>query len=318
MPLFQEIIFFLKNPKNYKQLPTLSISQKIWWLFGIWSAGLTISIGLSFFVISPVLEYFKINSGDHLITQEFQTTPIWIMFILACIIAPLTEELAFRYFLKPKFRFVLALSLAFLIYFVTSFGLTLFTNIYNLSLDEVLLGQFLLAIIPFFTLVFSIIFFVLKPDLISNFFDKYLLIFIPISSLVFALMHIANFENFQKFWFLTPILVLPQLVVGIALVFIRFRFDFLWAMVLHFVHNFSIFLLPMLLYSLPKGSLEKIVSLNSEDYFRLLTFKEIAILSSVSLYTLFLFSTSLGLFIFHLIKFIQYKKLKTTELEIKD
>lgn len=54
---------------------------------------------------------------------------------------------------------------------------------------------------------------------------------------VFALVHLSNFQNLKEIWLLTPILIAPQLNVGIFLGFIRVRFGLLWSIGFHAAYN---------------------------------------------------------------------------------
>ncbi len=56
-------------------------------------------------------------------------------------------------------------------------------------------------------------------------------------TLVFGFYHITNFEINTQTFLLSPLLVAPQLSVGLFLGFIRVRFGLLWAMALHGLYN---------------------------------------------------------------------------------
>jgi hypothetical protein len=65
-------------------------------------------------------------------------------------------------------------------------------------------------------------------------------------TLIFGFYHITNFELSREVLLLSPLLVAPQLCVGIFLGYIRVRFGLLWAMLLHALYNF-VLLGPVLL-----------------------------------------------------------------------
>jgi membrane protease YdiL (CAAX protease family) len=58
-----------------------------------------------------------------------------------------------------------------------------------------------------------------------------------ISVILFGLIHISNFENMEGYYWLTPILVAPQLFAGFFLGFTRVKLGLGWAMLLHATHN---------------------------------------------------------------------------------
>ncbi len=56
-------------------------------------------------------------------------------------------------------------------------------------------------------------------------------------TLLFGFYHITNFEITPTVLILSPLLVAPQLCVGVLLGFIRVRFGLLWAILLHACYN---------------------------------------------------------------------------------
>ena len=64
-----------------------------------------------------------------------------------------------------------------------------------------------------------------------------------ISFLAFGAIHIGNFQNLEEAVFIAPLLVAPQLIMGVFLGFIRVKLGLSWAVLLHGCHNGIIFLL---------------------------------------------------------------------------
>ena len=58
-----------------------------------------------------------------------------------------------------------------------------------------------------------------------------------VSFSLFGFIHIFNFELTTNVLLLTPLLVLPQLLVGSYFGYIRVRFGLLWSMLLHGCYN---------------------------------------------------------------------------------
>ncbi|CAM1339742.1 CPBP family intramembrane glutamic endopeptidase [Tenacibaculum aestuarii] len=56
-------------------------------------------------------------------------------------------------------------------------------------------------------------------------------------AILFGFVHITNYQISTNVLLLSPILVLPQTLLGFYLGFIRVRFGLLWAMALHAVYN---------------------------------------------------------------------------------
>ncbi len=67
--------------------------------------------------------------------------------------------------------------------------------------------------------------------------SKYFKFFFHASVLIFGFYHMTNFEITSTTLLLSPLLVSPQLSVGVLLGLIRVRFGLLWAIALHAVYN---------------------------------------------------------------------------------
>ncbi len=70
--------------------------------------------------------------------------------------------------------------------------------------------------------------------------SRYFAFFLYGSTLIFGFYHITNFELSREVLLLSPILVAPQLCVGVFLAYIRVRFGLLWAILLHALYNFAL------------------------------------------------------------------------------
>ncbi len=61
-------------------------------------------------------------------------------------------------------------------------------------------------------------------------------------AIIFGLIHISNFETTTATLILIPLLVAPQIWIGILFGYIRIRFGLAWAMGLHSTHNLVLFI----------------------------------------------------------------------------
>lgn len=66
-----------------------------------------------------------------------------------------------------------------------------------------------------------------------------------ISAILFGVIHISNFEFNPQVLLLAPLLVAPQIVIGVFLGYIRVKLGLLWSILLHAAYNTVLFL-PML------------------------------------------------------------------------
>ncbi|NAS13515.1 CPBP family intramembrane glutamic endopeptidase [Poritiphilus flavus] len=104
---------------------------------------------------------------------------------------------------------------------------------------DLLLEQYSLTFIGFLAIVVA--------PLLEEFFFRGPLVFFKKSSffklifylftLAFGFYHITNFEITTTILVLSPLLVAPQLSVGVFLGFIRVRFGLIWAILLHACYN---------------------------------------------------------------------------------
>jgi len=83
--------------------------------------------------------------------------------------------------------------------------------------------------------------------------QSYFKIIFYLFTLSFGFIHIYNYESSATILALSPLLVSPQISVGVFLGFIRVKFGFLWAVLLHATYNL-IFVGPILLIRMLDGS----------------------------------------------------------------
>lgn len=150
--------------------------------------------------------------------------------IYICLIGPIIEETVFRLPLSFKKNHV-ALGLA--------FAVLLFSGLLPVSKSlNIYFGIWpAFAIRAGISLVFYFIIRMLLPNdirLKENL--KFLIIILSIW--IFGLMHIGNYTPIQ--WpiiWIYPIYVLPQLLIGWAQTFVRFKYGFVWGIMLHCLVN---------------------------------------------------------------------------------
>lgn len=176
------------------------------------------------YIVVNVLHHKSIRYSHFSTEKYIQALGLYKSLLIMTIKAPIIEELSFRLLLIPnRLNFSLSISfLAFLvldsIYYSTSF-------FEKLTISLIIFG-------------FSYIFYNLQwiPNL--NITPKKLVF---ISSLCFGGMHIVNFSPiYLDLFFLYPIYVLPQIVLGSILGIIRIRNGFFWAVLLHILVNGSV------------------------------------------------------------------------------
>ena len=149
-----------------------------------------------------------------------EAIPVWYIPIMAVIIAPLLEECIFRLPLR-------------------AFTLNLLLPICLIAL--IVFGRFAGAGAPL-PLIFAIALASIyigskgtKLTKLQSFYNKFPHVVFYGIALLFGAIHITNYDS--QVWPFLPILVLPQIVIGLLLGFVRLRYGFIWAFLLHAFHN---------------------------------------------------------------------------------
>ncbi|RAJ12644.1 CPBP family intramembrane glutamic endopeptidase [Arenibacter echinorum] len=75
------------------------------------------------------------------------------------------------------------------------------------------------------------------------------------SVLLFAVVHMSNFELTGEVYYIAPLLVAPQLILGVFLGYVRVKLGLLWSICLHAMYN-AVLITPILLYKFLNFPLE--------------------------------------------------------------
>ena len=136
----------------------------------------------------------------HSLQKIFQEMEPVLIFFFAVIMAPLLEEVMFRLILRFRSNFLILWSI--------HIGVALH------------LGQ--------------------KTSLLKTarkVWDKFYGWVFYLMTMAFGLMHIMNFEPSLNIYLLAPILVAPQILIGINLGYLRVRFGLIWSILFHAFYN---------------------------------------------------------------------------------
>lgn len=140
------------------------------------------------------------DRDNHKITDMIKTFPVVELLAFTVIIAPVFEELIFRLYLRYKNNY----ALHFLISIVSPTGVR----------NEQKAETFLISIWK----------------------KRYKFIFY-FSAVLFGLIHIINYEFSYTILLLSPILVAPQIILGLIIGYLRVRIGFVSGLLLHSLHN---------------------------------------------------------------------------------
>lgn len=153
-----------------------------------------------------------------------------IHFLWLVIVMPLMEETTFRLSLvfKPIF---LSLSIAMSAYYFMTFYLL------DISITDI--NHYFLIRVGISLLLGSIAFLVLKKnaDYINRFWNNNFRWIFYFSILTFGFAHISNYALSIRNVLLAPIIVLPQLICGVFLGYIRVKYGFIYSYASHLINN---------------------------------------------------------------------------------
>lgn len=224
MSILIEFFKFIYRPSIHKS-SSHSIYKKIYDVLSIYFfcfiIGISISIITFYFINTPKRKDNDINLGFDFI-------------FLSCLFLPLVEEILFR------------LSL---IYSRCNFSFTL-GGLSFLFLNNMLKANVSLTIenSSFIRIVVSIIISIIIGTIFYSFSKKYnnilnqfhrnnFKVLFYLSSIIFALLHISNFEMNLYSFLISPLMTLPQLLFGLAAGFIRVKYGFLYCFFIHILSN---------------------------------------------------------------------------------
>jgi len=219
-------VFFIKNPyyENSKNLK-LKINYLILLFIFI--------IILNLFLSSLTKGVFKFLNfplyHKHLSYLMEVKTNYYYVFLKIVIISPILEEFFFRSVLKPKKIF---LSL-----FLFSLFIFIFRIFEYKWIVSCLVSATLIILISFYLLKFEI-----NRNVLNMYFKNYRLI-VYVSSILFGLIHILNYNLTLPIILLSPIFFLPQIIAGFAYAFIRTKFGLILSIFSHSFYNLSLYML---------------------------------------------------------------------------
>ena len=201
------------------------------------STGTVISLFLIIFLFEIIVAgllftLIGMESHDHKMDELMKNMAFYQIFILAVIMAPVVEELIFRYYINKVW-----LCLALIPLLLSG------TSVYLFLTHPSPVVYIISAILIFVSLLFIGSMF-REPVLLwwkSGFRAYYPYIFY-LSATAFAFVHIFNFDESMS-WYFTPILVFPQFVIGLYLGYLRIRNGLIYSILIHAINN----AIPMLL-----------------------------------------------------------------------
>ena len=218
-----EFYSFLINPID-KEASIQNLEIKFKQLFSILAINIPIMIVL-LVIIYGVEQTGLIDVSNHKVVDILQRLPFWTVVLFGVFIIPFVEEIVFRLHLRLQYNYPVKI-------------LIFLSCIAGKNKKE----EF--------------------RKFIAGKWNTYYRGIIYVSALVFALIHISNYEYSIMLLVLSPIIVMPQFVIGLFAGYLRVKYGFIWGFYLHSLHNLIFLGIPLIL--LPT-SIDKI-NISNEQY----------------------------------------------------
>lgn len=193
---------------------------------------LILALFSSMFYMSFLSIFIDLDSFQHQMDQEMEVIGPWGIFIAAVIIAPLMEEYFFRYGMRYHRSFLSSIILA--------LGFTAFVFIQGLSLiPAVIISLSVLVIFIYAKYRESKLSQSERGIRISNVIHhKFFSHAFYFQAIVFGLAHMSNFVlDSGTNILILPLLIVPQLILGLILGFARMKYGFIANLYLHAIYN---------------------------------------------------------------------------------
>jgi hypothetical protein len=166
-------------------------------------------------------------------TKIIKRVPAKWFFLFAVFIAPVVEELSFRYPLKYKKNSLFIGFVSFTVFcFFTNLGAI--DSLFNEA--KILRVELLWRHIAFALFIFAVTRFEKINRFLSKFWDKYLIVIVYLFSAYFAYLHFPHPKTGIN-WIWLPVMVVSQFFSALYFSYIRLRVKFLYCIFLHMILN---------------------------------------------------------------------------------
>jgi len=243
----RDFLVFLKRPVfDYKRTDPLDLLT-------------TIKLYLVVFLIEmllfiPISIILGMDQIPHAMEEILNSQSIWAIAGLAVFVAPLLEELMFRYHLRYAnftYLFLFIVFIALVGVGVDFYNPSLLGSFDALQLQSIIQTN-VIWVAPVITIIIGLIIFLhINERGKENLVIKKIFPFVfYLTVFIFALLHISNFTLEKGMWYTAPLMVLPQFILGLYLGYIRVRNNIGYSIFIHAFNN----AIPILIFSLATAS----------------------------------------------------------------
>ena len=210
----KEFLDFVKNPSYINQDTMMMFNKKVSFIKQLLKFKALLLI-----IIVPVLIYTKRLTG----ASSIELPDTWGTYLAIVIIAPILEELIFRYGLRYS-KTIIACLTWFPIYWIIKHTVPQSNLPLSIGLSLLSIPIIRFALIPF------------DVQLEKLWIRSFPFLF-HVFAITFGLIHLSNYSHISNYFLAIP-LVSSQIVSGYVLGFIRMKFGLTYSMGLHAVWNF--------------------------------------------------------------------------------
>lgn len=196
--------------------------------FRMW--GLYILFFITIGVLSIWIPELKANGYEDTTLKELSQNNPFKLFVLACIFAPIVEEMMFRTLIKPRHTDIILCICSWPVFI----GLRFLPRDIHWGI-----------VLAFAGVLLFVLFYILKhlitetgTQRLRAFLDKRTTLVLIIASLVFGLVHINNYVNGFVINLALLMLIVPRVISGFMMGWIKIKNQgLIWSMGLHFMNN---------------------------------------------------------------------------------
>jgi len=216
---------------NYLKLPYYDISSGLPTSEAIMSTLklFFIVFALEIFFLFPLMALIGGENLPHALESLQDTIPPMVMLLIVVIVAPFAEELMFRFPLKNIYLFELLMNIF--------FGTVLYMVLGSFLAIEYTIGIIVCAILIRLAYFMQHVQDRFKRHSYRTRFKNYFPYFFYGVAMFFAWVHLFNWDISVDKWWMTPVLVSPQLILGLLLGYVRMKYGIWYSILVHALNN---------------------------------------------------------------------------------
>ncbi len=196
--------------------------------FRMW--GLYILFFITIGVLSIWIPELKAGGYEDTTLKELSQNNPFKLFVLACIFAPIVEEMMFRTLIKPRHTDIILCICSWPVFI----GLRFLPR-------DIHWG----VVLAFAGVLLFVLFYILKHLITETntqrfraFLDKHVTLALIVASIIFGLVHINNYVDDFVINIALLMLIVPRIISGFMMGWIKIRNQgLIWSMGLHFMNN---------------------------------------------------------------------------------